>query len=44
MDKYAVSANMAFKVARLPAVSFDDVTSGRYPVKGTCPHCGRGPS
>jgi hypothetical protein len=43
MGKYAVSANMAFKVARLTAVSFDDVTSGRHPVKRMCPHCGRGP-
>lgn len=43
MGKYAVSANMAFKVARLAAVPFDDVTSGRYRVKGMCPHCGRGP-
>ena len=43
MGKYAVSANMAFKVARLAAVTFDDVTTGRYPVKGMCPHCGRGP-
>jgi len=37
-----VSINMVYKVARLAGVPFDDVTSGRYPVKGTCPHCGRG--
>jgi hypothetical protein len=41
MGKYAVSANMAFKVSLLAAVSFDDVTSGRWLVKGMCPHCGR---
>jgi hypothetical protein len=38
-----VSINMAYRVSRLASVSFDDVTSGRYPVPGTCPHCGRGP-
>lgn len=39
----AVSVNLAFQVSRLAGVPFDDVTAGRYPVKGTCPHCGRGP-
>lgn len=39
-----VSINMAYKVAKLASVTFDDVTSGRYPVPGMCPHCGRGPS
>lgn len=39
-----VSVNMAYRVAKLAGVSFDDVTSGRWPVRGTCPHCGRGPS
>lgn len=39
-----VSINMAYKVAKLACVPFDDVTSGRYPVPGTCPHCGRGPT
>ena len=38
-----VSVNMAYKVSRLACVPFDDVTSGRYPAPGTCPHCGRGP-
>ena len=38
-----VSVNMAFKVSRLAEVPFDDVTAGRYPVEGMCPHCGRGP-
>jgi hypothetical protein len=38
-----VSVNMAFRVSRLAAVPFDDVVAGRYPVRGTCSHCGRGP-
>jgi hypothetical protein len=38
-----VSVNMAYRVSRLAGITFDDVTSGRYPVKGMCPHCGRGP-
>lgn len=38
-----VSVNMAFRVARMAAVPFDDVVAGRYPVKGMCPHCGRVP-
>jgi hypothetical protein len=37
----AVSISMAYRVSRLVGVHFDDVTSGRYPVKGMCPHCGR---
>ena len=39
----AVSVNMAFQVSRLAGVTFDDVIAGRYPAKGTCPYCGRGP-
>ena len=39
-----VSVNMAYAVARLAGVPFDEVTSGRWPVPGTCPHCGRMPS
>jgi hypothetical protein len=38
-----VSTNMAYRVSRLAGVPFDDVTSGRYPVKGMCPHCGHVP-
>lgn len=34
---------LAFKLAKLASVSLDDVTSGRFPSPGTCPHCGRGP-
>jgi hypothetical protein len=36
-----VSINMAFAVSRLACVSFDDVTAGKWPAPGTCPHCGR---
>jgi hypothetical protein len=39
----SVSAAVAFRVARLAAVGVDDFLAGRYPVKGMCPHCGRGP-
>jgi hypothetical protein len=38
-----ISVNIAYRVSRLAQVPFDDVTSGKYPVAGTCPHCGRGP-
>jgi hypothetical protein len=37
----AISAELVLRVARLAVVSFDDVTAGRYPAPGTCPHCGR---
>lgn len=37
------SVNLAFQVSRLACAPFDDVVSGRYPLAGTCPHCGRGP-
>jgi hypothetical protein len=37
------SVNMAYAVAKLAGVTFDDVTAGRYPVPGMCPHCGGGP-
>jgi hypothetical protein len=39
-----VSASMAFRVARLAAVPFDDLLAGRYPVRGACPHCGHVPT
>jgi len=35
---------MAFRVARLAQVWIDDLLDGKYPVKGMCPHCGRGPN
>ena len=38
-----VSVNMAFAVAKVAMVPFDDVVTGKFPVKGMCPHCGRGP-
>jgi len=34
------SIAIAYRVARLAGVPFDNVTEGQYPVKGTCPHCG----
>ena len=37
-----VSPTMVIRVARLAQVGLDDVLAGRYPAKGTCPHCGRG--
>ncbi len=39
-----VSASMMVRVARLAGVGMDDLLAGKYPVKGTCPHCGRGPT
>jgi hypothetical protein len=39
-----VSVNMAYRVAKLSGAAFDDVVTGRWPVPGTCPHCGRGPA
>jgi hypothetical protein len=36
----AVSASIAFRVARLTGVSIDDLLAGKYPPPGTCPHCG----
>lgn len=37
------SISVAYRVSRVAGVSFDDVVMGRWPVLGTCPHCGRGP-
>ena len=39
----AVSASLAFRVARLADVAIDDVLDGTYPPAGTCPHCGHAP-
>jgi hypothetical protein len=36
-----VSVTMAFQVSRLAGVPFDNVTEGKYPITGSCPHCGR---
>ena len=38
--KYRVSASMAVRVAKIAAVGVDEVLAGRWPAKGTCPHCG----
>jgi len=35
------SIALAYRIARMAGVAFDDVTAGRYPVRGPCPHCGR---
>jgi len=40
IDGGEVSASMAVRVARLAGVGVDDVLTGRYPLPGTCPHCG----
>ncbi len=40
-ERKAVSVNMAFSVARLACVPFDDLLAGKYPPPGACPHCGR---
>jgi hypothetical protein len=42
--KYRVSASMVVRVAKIAEVGVDDVLAGKYPVPGTCPHCGRGPT
>lgn len=38
----APSVGVAYRVSRVAGVAFDDVVAGRWPVLGTCPHCGRG--
>jgi hypothetical protein len=40
----AVSAAMAFRVARLAGVGVDELLGGQYPPPGTCPHCGHHPA
>lgn len=35
-----VSINMAYCMARLACVPFDDIVTGKYPPPGMCPHCG----
>jgi hypothetical protein len=35
------SAGMLIRVVRVAGVSVEDVLAGRWPVAGTCPHCGR---
>ena len=36
----AVSATVAFRVARFAKVRVDDVIAGKFSAPGTCPHCG----
>jgi hypothetical protein len=38
--RFPVNVEMAFRVSRLACVPFDDVTTAKHPLKGTCPHCG----
>jgi hypothetical protein len=35
------SAGLALRAARLAGVPTEDVLAGRWPVAGSCPHCGR---
>lgn len=35
------SAGLAVKLAKLAGVPVDDVLSGKFPVAGSCPYCGR---
>jgi hypothetical protein len=35
------SAAVAIRLARVAGVAVDDVLAGRWPVYGSCPHCGR---
>jgi hypothetical protein len=35
-----VSASVAVRVARVAGVGVDDVLTGKYPLPGTCAHCG----
>ena len=39
-----VTALMVLRVARLAGVGLDELLAGKYPVKGTCPHCGNAAS
>jgi hypothetical protein len=41
-EEQDVSPTLAFRVARLAGVSFDDLLAGRV-LPGACPHCGRMP-
>lgn len=39
-ERRAVSASMAFRVARVVGVKVDDLLLGKWPEAGTCPRCG----
>jgi hypothetical protein len=36
-----VTAGIALRAARVAGVAQEDVLTGRWPVDGACPHCGR---
>jgi len=36
----AVSATLAFRVARVAKVGVDELLAGKFPPPGTCAHCG----
>jgi hypothetical protein len=38
--RISISPTMTFRVSRMAGVGLDDLLSGKYPVKGTCPHFG----
>lgn len=37
----AVSASIAFRIARFAKVAVDDVLTGKFPAVGACPMCGQ---
>jgi hypothetical protein len=39
-SKRTITANMAFRLARLVKVKVDDLISGQWPEPGLCPRCG----
>ncbi len=40
LQKGGATPAVAFRVARLVGISIDDLLVGKYPLAGTCPHCG----
>jgi hypothetical protein len=39
-ERRAVTASMAFRVARIIGVGIDDLLAGKWPGEGACPRCG----
>jgi len=39
-ERRAVTASMAFRLARLLGVGIDDLLAGKFPGDGSCPRCG----
>lgn len=39
-ERRAVTASMAFRLARLLGVGIDDLLAGKWPGDGSCPRCG----